>query len=340
MSASSHIELERTVDSIRVGKRHRSDYGDIESLAESIRRQGLLQPITVTPDGVLVCGARRLAALRTLGVRKVNVWVRAGISERLSQLLAEQDDNTLHKPLTGTEAAALYSEAKALLAEDAARRQSATRFGADPLTSEPGPVTVTGPQGVSAGDARAQAAALVTGANSFTTLERIAALQRVADDETTDPAVRERAARALVDVDAGGPVKPAFREITGQLAAQELDKLAASEATSDDDRRAAALAATRLRSGTGNPVGEKPGIVARKALDRVRAAPRDEIRDAAAEVRRFTYVWNDLRDWWAGYDPDVIAAGVGADDWQHFETTLAGTLAFADAVRRRRDRTA
>lgn len=122
------IELERSVASIRVGNRHRTDLGDIDALAASIRRDGLLQPITVTPDGVLVCGARRLAAIKQLGWKTVNVWVRSGLSDRLGQLLAEQDDNVLHKPLTPLEAAALYRELKALLAEDAARRQEATRF--------------------------------------------------------------------------------------------------------------------------------------------------------------------------------------------------------------------
>ena len=49
-----HIELEWTVESIRVGRRHRTELGDIDELAASIERDGLLQPITVTPDGVLV----------------------------------------------------------------------------------------------------------------------------------------------------------------------------------------------------------------------------------------------------------------------------------------------
>ena len=105
-----HIELEWTVESIRVGRRHRTELGDIDELAASIERDGLLQPITVTPDGVLVCGARRLAAIKRLGEKKVNVWVRSGLSDRLGQLLAEQDDNMLHKPLTQREAAALYRE--------------------------------------------------------------------------------------------------------------------------------------------------------------------------------------------------------------------------------------
>ena len=56
-----HIELERRVDSIVVGVRHREHPEDgIEPLMMSIKKRGLLQPVTITPDGVLVCGARRL----------------------------------------------------------------------------------------------------------------------------------------------------------------------------------------------------------------------------------------------------------------------------------------
>ena len=99
MSTSGHIELDRTVASIHVGNRHRQDMGDLDALVASIARDGLLQPITITPDGVLVCGARRLAAVRQLGWRTVNVWVRSAISDRLAHLLAEQDDNQLHKAL-------------------------------------------------------------------------------------------------------------------------------------------------------------------------------------------------------------------------------------------------
>ncbi len=104
------IQLDRTVDSILVGTRPRAALGDIDALAASIDRDGLLQPLTITIDGVLVCGARRLTAIKKLGWRTVNVWVRSGLSDRLGQLLAEQDDNMLHKPYTQLEAAGLYRE--------------------------------------------------------------------------------------------------------------------------------------------------------------------------------------------------------------------------------------
>src|SRR3712207_9448824 len=91
------LDVVRTVDEIRVGRRRRQDLGDLDALAASIRELGLLQPITVTPDGLLVCGLRRLAALKRLGVRTTRVWVRTGISPGLQQLLAERDDNADRK---------------------------------------------------------------------------------------------------------------------------------------------------------------------------------------------------------------------------------------------------
>ena len=46
---------------IKIGKRHRRDMGDLTSLADSIRRLGLLQPIGVTDSAKLVFGERRQA---------------------------------------------------------------------------------------------------------------------------------------------------------------------------------------------------------------------------------------------------------------------------------------
>ena len=123
-----HIELERRVDSITVGVRHRQHPEDgIEPLMTSIQKLGLLQPVTITPDGVLVCGARRLEAVKRLGWRTLKVWVRSGISDDLHRLLAQQDENEQRKPLTPLEQAALFRELRKLMAEDAARRQKASR---------------------------------------------------------------------------------------------------------------------------------------------------------------------------------------------------------------------
>jgi ParB family chromosome partitioning protein len=73
----------------------------------SIDEVGLLQPMTITPNDVLVCGGRRLEAVRRLGWRTSNVWVRSGVSDALSQLLTQQDENAHPKPLTELKTAAL-----------------------------------------------------------------------------------------------------------------------------------------------------------------------------------------------------------------------------------------
>jgi N6-adenosine-specific RNA methylase IME4 len=61
---------------IKIGKRHRKDLGDIDSLARSISDIGaLMHPIVVTPDGKLVAGERRLRAAESLGWPTIPVTV-------------------------------------------------------------------------------------------------------------------------------------------------------------------------------------------------------------------------------------------------------------------------
>ncbi len=131
MSDRGHVELERSVSSIVIGERHRRDSGDLTPLMDSMKRVGLLQPVTITPDGFLICGYRRLEAAKRLGWNTLRVWVRSGISDELTRLLAERDENVTHKPLSTMEATALYKEMKALLQEDADRRMKAHQFGAE-----------------------------------------------------------------------------------------------------------------------------------------------------------------------------------------------------------------
>jgi len=211
-----HIQLDRTVGSIIVGHRQRTDLGDLADLVESIRQRGLLQPITITPDGVLVCGWRRLEAVKRLGWRTLRVWVRSGISTDLSRLLAEQDENELRKPLTPVEEAALYDELSRLLAEDARRRQSATRFQTGGGSSDSdGGVESTPPQ--QRGKTRKVAARLVTGKDSHQKLERINAIRAAATNDKLPERVRTLAATELARVEAGGAVAPAFHRLQAAI---------------------------------------------------------------------------------------------------------------------------
>src|SRR5688500_8840107 len=92
---------------IRVGNRHRQSVGDVRTLAASIDRLGLLHPIVVDGTGRLVAGARRLAAVKLLGWRDVPVRVVQNLSDGLSALLAERDENSERKPFVPSEMVAI-----------------------------------------------------------------------------------------------------------------------------------------------------------------------------------------------------------------------------------------
>lgn len=205
-----HIELDRTIESITIGRRHREELGDLDDLVESISKQGLLQPVTITPDGVLVCGRRRIEAVKRLGWRTLKVWVRAGISDQLSKLLAEQDENTLRKDLTPEEQARLFAELTALMKQDSQRRQEETQFGADRREKESG-VESTPPH--SPGKTRTKAAQLVTGSDSHQRLERINAIRAISVDPNQPEHVRALARTELDRINAGGSVAPAFHRL-------------------------------------------------------------------------------------------------------------------------------
>ena len=55
------------IDSIKIGNRFRKDLGDIASLAEDIKKIGLLHPIVINHKRELICGLRRIKAFKTLG---------------------------------------------------------------------------------------------------------------------------------------------------------------------------------------------------------------------------------------------------------------------------------
>lgn len=342
-----HIELERAVDSIGVGRRHRQDYGDLAPLVESIRRNGLWQPIAITLDGHLICGARRLAAIKLLGWKTVKVWVRSGVSDRLGQLLAEQDDNLLHKPLTQFEAAGLYRELKTLLAEDAAHRQEATRFHAADDAGDDGAVKLTAPWDSTPGEAAVQAAQMVTGRDSHTTLERIGRLERLAADHSQPESVRARAAEEVERIKAGGSVYPSHLRINAELSLAELDQIAADPTRPAGLRDRARAEAAKVQVAEREARAVELEELAQAALARVKAAkkngrkPRrpaltaveDQGEPVPFPLTVFVAVWDDLAQWWLHHNPEVVGPALTEEQWSRFEQTVAGTVTFADAAR-------
>lgn len=69
------------IHEIKVENRQREDLGDIQSLADSIAKYGLIQPIIVDQNKRLIAGGRRLTACVLLGFKQVDVVFRETISE-------------------------------------------------------------------------------------------------------------------------------------------------------------------------------------------------------------------------------------------------------------------
>lgn len=119
------ITVRLPVGAIKIEMRYRTSFGNIGELAESIRVLGLLHPVVVTPDHVLVSGHRRLEAVKLLDYPDVPVRVVQTVDSAVLMLQAERDENTCRKDMTGTELFALGKELKRLERPRAAERQAA-----------------------------------------------------------------------------------------------------------------------------------------------------------------------------------------------------------------------
>lgn len=323
MSDRGHIELDRQIDSIIVGERHRREAGDLTQLMDSLARVGLLQPVTITPDGHLICGYRRLEAAKQLKWRTLRVWVRSGLSDELTRLLAERDENTTHKPLTPLEAARLYAELRDLVTEDAIRRRKATQFGtrSDVPAGQPGPAESAGPSGGGRGDARRRASEMVTGTASYARLEQILEMERIAAGKDHSPELRALAESELDAIRGGAAVDPGYQRVK---AAQRVAELTKPGDNTDLD----ALAAEALK---------------KAKADRARRIKENRARRAAAaanttrSTRSFALKWAELDGWSRKYDAEQIAREIKPEDWALFRRVIDETTAFAAAVDLARD---
>ena len=318
MSDQGSIELERRVDSIVIGERHRRHLGELTPLMDSMKRVGLLQPVTITPDGYLICGYRRLEAAKQLGWKSLRVWVRSGLSDQLTRLLAERDENITHQPLAGEEAAKLYEELLVVVKEDAERRKKATQFTGHPTgpADQPGPADSAGPETGPLGDARRRAAEMVTGKASYARLEQILEMERIAADKSAPLELRKIADAELDAVRHGGAVDPSYQRVKAR---QRVTAMTRATHNTDVD----ALA---------------DEVLAQAKADRARRIKDNRAKRAAAAAntkrspRSFVLTWIELDGWTKKYDLEQIAREVKPDDWALFLRVVDETKAFAEAV--------
>lgn len=83
-------------------ERQRRTLSQIDELAESIHRIGLINPPVITRDGVLVAGERRLTAVKTLGWTHISVQFVEDLSEYELQTI-ELEENVKRMDLTWQE---------------------------------------------------------------------------------------------------------------------------------------------------------------------------------------------------------------------------------------------
>jgi ParB-like chromosome segregation protein Spo0J len=89
--------------------------GEVEELAADLARSGQLQPVEILPDGVILCGHRRVAAARLLGWAEVIVSIRDDLTA--DPAAAERrliEDNLNRRQLGKLELGRCYKGLKAL----------------------------------------------------------------------------------------------------------------------------------------------------------------------------------------------------------------------------------
>jgi len=90
---------EMLIKDIKIGNRFRKDVGDIDELANSIKNNGLLHPVSITRGGVLVAGRRRIEAFNKLGFEKIPITI---IDIKIKED-GEIDENSIRKNFTPEE---------------------------------------------------------------------------------------------------------------------------------------------------------------------------------------------------------------------------------------------
>jgi ParB family chromosome partitioning protein len=318
------LRMDRAVDSITVGHRHRRDLGDLQALCDSIRRVGLLCPLTVTPDGLLLCGWRRLEAVKILGWKTVPVFARRA-SSGLHDLIAEHDENTIREPLPLETAEELYREYKVAETEQAALRQQTTRFQATKNSTNAGwkdgnangggkrdnngAAESAGPQRQEEsvpgrhGDSRAKAAQMVTGTKSYTRLEHTGRIKDTRDDPTMPEHIRALAEAAWHDITTNGasPEKE-WKQIRAVITEHHAT---VAEAPAGDGQDDPAELAAIAKAALAQP--RAPRLKAPAPDDASKAKTPDTARSLAEVVA-------DFNEWIDHADVEALAADTNSSD--------------------------
>jgi len=94
--------MKLAISKIKVKDQVRKEFGDVEGLASSIKKFGLLHPLTVDDNDELVAGERRLRACKLLNFKEVEVKYKRDLSP-LEKTELQLEENLMRKDLTWVE---------------------------------------------------------------------------------------------------------------------------------------------------------------------------------------------------------------------------------------------
>lgn len=84
------------LDQIKIKRRIRKDLGSIYELKESMRKHGLINPVTLNKKNVLLAGYRRLMAARELGWTEIECTI-VSANSSLEKFDIEVEENIVRK---------------------------------------------------------------------------------------------------------------------------------------------------------------------------------------------------------------------------------------------------
>jgi len=90
------------IDKIKIKTRGRKDLGDLTELKQSLQKSGLINPILIDSNNLLIAGERRLTVAKKLGWNQIDVRISPEIN-RDNLLLLEMMENVARKDFTWSE---------------------------------------------------------------------------------------------------------------------------------------------------------------------------------------------------------------------------------------------
>lgn len=217
MAIQNRIHLISIGDIIVAEGRQRTEFKNIDELAASIKRNGLIQPLVISPDNVLVAGERRLRACKQVGLAVVPCRYTSDLPKDELEII-ELEENVKREDLTWKEhVAAVYRYYKLTAAEAGGKGYLAMSraLGISDVVIRR---MILVQQAIEAGDK------LVIEATSFTTAANIVARKEQREVETTasmvdsaiaeflgEPKPKEKATQAVAAATTGvtsGPAAP------------------------------------------------------------------------------------------------------------------------------------